>query len=250
MTDHRIYVIMEKCMKSILYTNKYFYISSEGYVFRPITWIPNPHALAELTCLAPGLLPSTFPWTFALQWPENFPVFNILESTWGGVEEAIGLAGSLVRCGRWWPLHADTIKIETSQQCKLANKQANSETQQWKRANNEVDKVCWNTELSNRAPNTKLNQTEMEDRSRSWSRSRGRIRRSCRRSYNRNRYSDVEGNLFVYNSRYQGIERGWKRGKTTWENFCNYNKIFTNNLQLFAFGWSWVKMRGSQMGCG
>lgn len=37
MTDHRIYVIMEKCMKSILYNNKYFYISSEGYVFRPIT---------------------------------------------------------------------------------------------------------------------------------------------------------------------------------------------------------------------
>lgn len=39
----------------------------------------------------------------------------------------------------------------------------------------------------------------------------------------------------------QGIMEGrrwqWeKRGETTWENFCNYNKIFTNNLQLFVLG--------------
>lgn len=84
---------------------------------------------------------------------------------WRLLGRGCGVEESTVVCVGGWLgggfLHADTIKIETSQQWKLANKQANtgqnSETQQWKRANNEVDKVCWNIEFSNRAPNTKLN---------------------------------------------------------------------------------------------
>jgi len=55
--------------------------------------------------------------------------------------EVIGWVVGWLGGWRWWPLHADTIKIETRQQCKLANKQANtSQTAKHSNGNEQIMK--------------------------------------------------------------------------------------------------------------